>query len=83
MACQEKSSKKQMKKNLAANDQICHSLLAMKEIKVRVKNIYGNRTLYPACVDSQLFCDIAGTKTLTPSLVAILSKRGWTITEIL
>lgn len=53
------------------------------EIKVRVKNIYGNRTLYPACVDSQLFCDIAGTKTLTPSLVAILSKRGWTITEIL
>jgi hypothetical protein len=55
----------------------------MKEIKVHVKNIYGNRTLYPACADSQLFCDIAGTKTLTPSLVAILSKRGWTITEVL
>ena len=55
----------------------------MKEIKVRAKNIYGNRTLYPACIDSQLFCDIAGTKTLTSSLVALLSKRGWTITEIL
>jgi len=53
------------------------------EIKVRVKNIYGNRTLYPACIESELFCDIAGTKTLTPSLVAILSKRGWTITEVL
>jgi hypothetical protein len=72
-----------MKKNLAANDQICHSLLAMKEIKVRVKNNYGYHAIYPACADSQFFCDIAGTKTLTPSLVALLSKRGWTITEIL
>jgi len=57
--------------------------MSTNEIKVRVKNIYGNRSLYPACIDSQLFCDIAGTKTLTPSLVALLSKRGWTITEVL
>jgi len=55
----------------------------MKEIKVRVKNNYGYHAIYPACADSQFFCDIAGTKTLTPSLVALLSKRGWTITEIL
>ena len=55
----------------------------MKEIKVRAKNVYGNRMLYPACHDSQLFCDISGTKTLTANLLAILSKRGWTITEIL
>jgi hypothetical protein len=58
-------------------------ITTMKEIKVRAKNVYGNRTLYPACEDSQLFCDIAGTKTLTANLIAILSKRGWTITEIL
>jgi hypothetical protein len=57
--------------------------MSKNEIKVRVTNVYGNRTLYPACVDSQLFCDIAGTKTLTPSLVELLSKRGWKITAIL
>jgi len=57
--------------------------MSTNEIKVRAKNVYGKLNLYPACPDSQLFCDIAGTKTLTANLIAILSKRGWTITEIL
>jgi hypothetical protein len=39
--------------------------------------------MYPACPESQLFCDIAGTKVLTESAQNILKKNGWKITPIL
>jgi hypothetical protein len=52
---------------------------AMKEIKVKIKSVYGSDKMYPACPDSQMFCDIAGTKILTESLQNILAKRGWKI----
>lgn len=54
----------------------------MKEIRVKSKNVYGNLLLYPNCETSQLFCDIAGTKTLSCSLVTLLVKRGYSIIEI-
>lgn len=59
------------------------NIAAMKEIKVKIKSVYGSDKMYPACPDSQMFCDIAGTKILTESLQNILVKRGWKITPIL
>jgi hypothetical protein len=55
----------------------------MKEIKVKIKSIYGVDKMYPACPESQMFCDIAGTLTLTESLQNILKKNEWKITPIL
>ena len=55
----------------------------MKEIKVKIKSVYGVDKMYPACPESQMFCDIAGTLTLTESLQSILVKRGWKITPTL
>lgn len=55
----------------------------MKELKVKIKNVYGNDLMYPACSESQMFCDIANSKTITDSLKKILEKNGYKITSIL
>lgn len=55
----------------------------MKEIKVRIKNVYGQDLYYPACPESQFFCDIANTVTLKPSTIEILKKHKVKITPVL
>ena len=37
----------------------------MKTIKVQIRNVYGNETVYPACPDAVKFAALCGTKTLT------------------
>lgn len=51
----------------------------MNEVTVEIKNIDGVEEMFPACLESQMFCDVAGTKTLTQTLQNILIKRGWQI----
>lgn len=51
----------------------------MNEVTVEIKNIDGVEEMFPACPESQMFCDVAGTKTLTQTLQNILIKRGWQI----
>lgn len=51
-----------------------------KQIRVQIKAVYGNDFYYPACVDAQLFADIAGTKTLTDGTLQKLKRAGYEIT---
>ena len=51
-----------------------------KDIKVTSKSVYGSVKYYPHCDTSKLFADIAGTKTITADLIALLKSRGFTIT---
>lgn len=52
----------------------------MQSITVELKNIYGIQTIYPACHQSRLFADIAGTKTLTRAAIDKIKKLGFTVT---
>lgn len=52
------------------------------QIKVHIKSVYGNDTVYPACPDAGRFCSIAGTKTLTPAMLRLIEGLGYTITVV-
>jgi hypothetical protein len=49
-------------------------------ITVTIKSVYGVDRIYPACEHSQLFADIAGTKTLERSVIERIKKLGYTVT---
>jgi hypothetical protein len=49
------------------------------KILVEVKDVYGNKTVYPACKLSKAFADLAGTKTLTHHALQIIESMGYTI----
>jgi hypothetical protein len=48
-------------------------------ITVSIKNVYGNRTIYPVSETAKLFASIAGTTTLTTHTVEAIKKLGYTI----
>ena len=54
-------------------------VLGMKEIKVTIKNVYGNQTIYPACESAKIFARLAGTKTLTMDAIQDIKKLGYTV----
>ena len=45
--------------------------------QVEIKEVYGNRTIYPINDQAQLLARIAGTKTLTASTVELAKKLGF------
>ena len=51
----------------------------MPTIKVQVREVYGNPTVYPACPQALLFARIAGTKTLTHEKLCLIEALGYTI----
>jgi hypothetical protein len=55
----------------------------MKTLKFRIKTVYGIDSMYPACPDSQFFCEIANTRTITAKLKKILDKHGFTFEQII
>jgi hypothetical protein len=48
-------------------------------IIVRVKNVYGNRNVYPACDKSRIFAQMAGHSTLTPATLDGIRRLGYLI----
>jgi len=50
------------------------------EIIVEIKQVYGNRAIYPACSKSKLLADIAGTKTFTNRALDSIKALGYSIT---
>ena len=50
------------------------------EITVEIKQVYGNRSIYPACSKSKLLADIAGTKTFTARALDSIKCLGYQIT---
>jgi hypothetical protein len=45
-------------------------------ITVQLRSVYGRETVYPACPQSRIFADIAGTRTLTPETLAHIVRLG-------
>ena len=52
-----------------------------KILTIRVTKVYGVQTVYPACAQSQLFAEIAGTKTLTIETLERIRKLGYRFVE--
>ena len=48
-------------------------------ILVEVKNVYGNRTVYPACDKSRLLAALTGNRTLTVDAIETIKRLGYTI----
>ena len=49
------------------------------KITVEIKSVFGTEKIYPACKDAQLFADIAGTKTLSRNVIAMIKGLGYTV----
>ena len=49
------------------------------EIKVIRKSVYGNMLVYPACAQSQLFCSMLKSKTLTDRDLRHIADLGFVI----
>lgn len=49
------------------------------EIKVRIKDVYCKRTVYPACEKSELLAKLAGSKTLTDRALSTIKQLGYTV----
>ena len=50
-------------------------------IFVRIATVYGITTLYPACDKAKSFCNIAGTKTITPAMTREINAIGFNVFE--
>lgn len=52
------------------------------EIKVQLRNQYGNRVCVPFCEKAKIFADIAGTKTLSITAINGIKALGYTVTVV-
>lgn len=48
------------------------------ELKVKIKTVYGNETIYPTCEKGELLASFKGQKTFTRKDVDTLKKLGYT-----
>lgn len=48
-------------------------------IKVALGQQYGQEVIRPACPKAELFCEIAGSKTLTRRLVEQIKRLGYKV----
>ena len=48
-------------------------------ITVKIKNIYGNETVYPVCDTAQTFAKMLNTKTLTREALKHIKALGYSI----
>ena len=51
----------------------------MKNITVRLAQQYGQQVVQPACGTSELFAQIAGTKTLTKPTLELVKQLGYEV----
>lgn len=49
------------------------------EIKIQIKNQYGQERVYPLCPAAKTFARIAGTATLTPDVIEQIKKLGYRV----
>lgn len=48
-------------------------------LKIQVKNVYGNETIYPVNETAKIFAKIAGTKTLTRETINQAKELGYQV----
>lgn len=52
------------------------------EISVKLGTQYGNRVVLPVCEKANVFCAIAGTKTMTQPLIEQIKSLGYRVVVI-
>jgi len=52
------------------------------EITVRIVSQFGNTRIFPACEKSELFCNIAGTTTLTDATINAIKALGYVVAVV-
>jgi hypothetical protein len=52
------------------------------EIKVRIVSQFGNQRIFPACDKAELFCAIAGSRTLTDAAIKAIKALGYAVTVV-
>lgn len=52
------------------------------EIKVEIRNVYGNDLIYPVCETAKDLAALAGDKTLTTFSIQLIKKLGYKICVI-
>jgi hypothetical protein len=55
--------------------------MSTMEIKVKVCVEYGVQRVRPACVKADLFCSIAGSKTLTDAQIQAIKALGYAVVQ--
>jgi hypothetical protein len=53
------------------------------EFLVKLKTVYGNEMVYPACDTSRKFAELLGTKTITPQALKIIRELGYKVEAVL
>lgn len=48
-------------------------------ITIEIRDIYGIRTIYPACQTSRLLARLAGTKTITRHALETIKALGYAV----
>ncbi len=48
------------------------------ELKVKIKNVFGNKTIYPLCEKGKLLAAFKKQITFTPNDVEMLKELGYT-----
>jgi phage replication-related protein YjqB (UPF0714/DUF867 family) len=51
-------------------------------IQVTIKNVYGNRLIYPACNKAKAFANLTGKKTLSDYNISTIKRLGYTVEVI-
>jgi hypothetical protein len=51
----------------------------MDFITVRIASNYGAKAVYPVCETAQIFANLVGTKTLTPTTINAIKSLGYKI----
>jgi hypothetical protein len=49
------------------------------EIKVTIKNVYGQDLVYPVCPKAKIFAQISGTTTITPETLSKIMLLGYDV----
>jgi hypothetical protein len=49
------------------------------KITVEVKNVWGQKLIYPVCRKAKLFCQLAGKKTFSSVDIKIIEDLGYTV----
>jgi len=52
---------------------------AKPKCAVQLRNVYGNRRIYPCNTSARLFCALAGTKTLSEAHLTHIRELGYEI----
>ena len=48
------------------------------QILVKIKQVYGNKTIYPICDSGKLLLELTGKKTFTEKDILAIKKLGYT-----